>query len=141
MRNRIWTALLLLTALPLVSLPGRAQTNPAALQQSLEQGRRTYQIHCASCHGSTGQGDGPVAKDLKIAPTDLTRLTARNNGQFPRDQTYMTIDGRQEVRGHGTSTMPVWGLSFQVQGSDKNQETEVRERIQDLLAYLRSIQK
>jgi hypothetical protein len=37
--------------------------------------------------------------------------------------------------------MPVWGFTFQVQGSDRNQEGEVRERILDLLTYLESIQQ
>ena len=24
----------------------------------------------------------------------------------------MVIDGRQKIRGHGTSRMPVWGMTF-----------------------------
>ncbi|HSG41212.1 MAG TPA: cytochrome c, partial [Thermoanaerobaculia bacterium] len=107
----------------------------------VENGRRTYSVYCASCHGLSGRGDGPVAGDLKVAPTDLTRLAARNEGRFPQDRTYQAIDGRLETRGHGTSRMPVWGATFQVSGSDHDQEREVRERILDLLSYIESIQR
>lgn len=132
--------------LTLVSLAGRplgGQVTQSAekARERVEYGRRAYAAHCASCHGPAGQGDGPVAKDLKVPPTDLTRLTARNGGQFPHDRTYMAIDGRTEIRGHGSSQMPVWGFTFQVRESDRNQEQEVRERILDLLAFLRSIQR
>lgn len=35
---------------------------------SLSHGREIYQIHCIQCHGSSGDGDGPAAKDLDPAP-------------------------------------------------------------------------
>src|SRR5690242_18510605 len=55
------------------------------LRESVAYGRLTYSVYCASCHGKSGRGDGPVAGDLKVAPPDLTRLAARNAGLFPRD--------------------------------------------------------
>lgn len=116
-------------------------TMGALADDRIEQGRKAYSVYCASCHGQAGRGDGPVAGDLKVAPTDLTRLATLNNGRFPRDRTYEVIDGRRETRGHGTAAMPVWGATFQVSGSDHNQEREVRERILDLLSYLESIQQ
>ena len=109
--------------------------------ERVENGRRAYAVYCASCHGQAGRGDGPVAADLKVAPADLTRLAARNGGHFPREMTYQAIDGRAPTRGHGTSEMPVWGATFQVSGSDRDQEREARERILDLLGYLESIQR
>lgn len=146
MKSLMGPGLLILAGLALVPLSGRSMDrqepppqDPA--QERIEHGQRTYLIHCASCHGRSGQGDGPVAKDLKVAPTDLTRLAVRNEGRFPHDQTYMAIDGRLKVRGHGTFEMPVWGMTFQTPGSDRNQEPEVRERILDLLAYLKSVQR
>lgn len=118
-----------------------ALTMGALAEDRVERGRRTYSVYCASCHGQAGRGDGPVAEDLKVAPTDLTRLAAHHQGRFPRDRTQQAIDGRLKTRGHGTSEMPVWGATFQVQGSDHNQEREVRERILDLLSYIESIQR
>ncbi len=118
-----------------------ALTMGALADDRAEQGRRAYSVYCASCHGQAGGGDGPVAGDLKVAPTDLTRLAARNDGRFPRDRTYQVIDGRLATRGHGTAEMPVWGATFQVSGSDYNEEREVRERLLDLLSYIESIQQ
>jgi mono/diheme cytochrome c family protein len=139
----LFLALAGLALFPLYGRPlsGQVSQPQEKTQERVEYGRRTFAAHCASCHGRAGQGDGPVAPDLKVPPADLTRLTARNNGQFPRDRAYMAIDGRTEIRGHGSSEMPVWGLTFQVRESDRNQEQEVRDRILDLLAFLRSIQK
>lgn len=110
-------------------------------QERVERGRRSYATYCASCHGKEGRGDGPVAPDLKVAPTDLTLLSARHGGTFPRERADQVIDGRLAVRGHGTAEMPVWGLTFQVLGSDRNQEDEVRERILDLLTFLEAVQQ
>ncbi|GMR04114.1 MAG: hypothetical protein BMS9Abin23_0003 [Thermodesulfobacteriota bacterium] len=46
--------------------------NPnAPTHKSIEQGRKFFGIYCATCHGKTGHGDGPVGKKY-IAPTDLT---------------------------------------------------------------------
>jgi mono/diheme cytochrome c family protein len=135
----------------------RAQDNPpdnppAATEQKAEQkvvppegnaarGRVSYRIYCASCHGALAKGDGEVGKYLKIPPTDLTRLAARNKGQFPTDRVYAAIDGRDaKVPVHGTRDMPVWGLSFQTEGKDTNQEAEVRGRILDLMTFLRTVQ-
>lgn len=41
---------------------------PAA---TLEQGRDLYRMHCASCHGEAGAGDGPAAKALTYPPRDF----------------------------------------------------------------------
>jgi putative copper export protein len=39
---------------------------------AIVRGERLYQADCASCHGATGQGDGPAARTLPVAPADLT---------------------------------------------------------------------
>ena len=44
-----------------------------AKAQGVEIGRYEYLNSCASCHGTTGKGDGPVVKSLIKPPTDLTR--------------------------------------------------------------------
>jgi len=57
--------------------PGRARTGadvpaltvPGAVS---ERGRDLWAQNCALCHGATGQGDGPAARWLRPAPTDLT---------------------------------------------------------------------
>lgn len=32
-----------------------------------------YRLHCASCHGKTGAGDGPATQLLSVKPGDWTR--------------------------------------------------------------------
>jgi mono/diheme cytochrome c family protein len=117
---------------------GRAA--PAREPARIDAGRRSFRTYCASCHGESAKGDGPLARDLKVRPSDLTALAKAHGGDFPADQVYRAIDGRAVVRGHGAGDMPVWGLNFQERGRDADQAREVRERIRDLLAYLRSIQ-
>ncbi len=103
-------------------------------------GARSYRVHCLNCHGTSGTGDGPMAELLKIVPSDLTRLAARNDGEFPAERVYQTIDGRQEISGHGSRRMPVWGIGFQDLGRDADQEAAVRDKILDLVAYLKTLQ-
>ena len=72
-------------------------------------GRNEFLRACASCQGVSGKGDGPVAKSLRPPPSDLTRLSAANNGVFPVSRVHEVIDGRIERLVHGTRDMPVWG--------------------------------
>jgi mono/diheme cytochrome c family protein len=73
------------------------------------EGRDLYMRYCAACHGNSGTGDGPVAAALEPRPADLTRLRERYGEASPLRQTIAAIDGRQPVRAHGNSAMPVWG--------------------------------
>jgi mono/diheme cytochrome c family protein len=130
-------------ALALLLLAPPALGRPApetAKTERIAGGRLSYRVHCASCHGEQGKGDGPMVKALKVQPADLTRLALSHQGRFPREEVYNAIDGRREVLGHGPGAMPVWGATFQERGNDRPQEREVREKILDLLAYLESIQ-
>ncbi len=47
-------------------------------------GERLYRENCASCHGATGQGDGPAARTQPTAPSDLTtqRLLEYSDGDL-----------------------------------------------------------
>jgi mono/diheme cytochrome c family protein len=121
-----------------------ASAIPAAAEepgQAAERGALLFRIHCASCHGQSATGDGPVAEVLEVQPADLTVLAASHDGDFPSDEIRRSIDGREDLAAHGRREMPVWGLSFQERGRDTDQEEEVRGRIDDLLAYLRTIQR
>jgi mono/diheme cytochrome c family protein len=49
------------------------KTNPvAANESSLTAGQKIYLKRCLSCHGNTGNGDGPNAVDLGIHPAKLS---------------------------------------------------------------------
>jgi len=72
-------------------------------------GKQLFERYCASCHGATGRGDGPVAKSLRPEVPDLTRFAQRHGGFFDRELVERVIDGRHVIASHGTRTMPVWG--------------------------------
>jgi mono/diheme cytochrome c family protein len=96
--------------------------------QGEDVGRMEYVSNCGSCHGRSGQGDGPVAEDLRTRPPDLTLLAKNNGGVFPAVVLHQIIDGRSTLRAHGNYEMPVWGGSIS------------RERILAIIDYLRSSQ-
>lgn len=52
-----------------------------------------YVENCVSCHGSTGQGDGPVATSLSTKPADLTKIAARRDGVWPMLEIMSILDG------------------------------------------------
>ena len=102
--------------------------------------RALYATYCASCHGPTGHGDGPVAEALRVRPSDLTQLARGNGGVFPAEQTRRIIDGRDpHIRAHGTFEMPVWGDAFSRR--EGLSEAEVRTRIEAIVRYLDSMQE
>ncbi|WP_412506512.1 c-type cytochrome [Roseovarius sp. SYSU LYC5161] len=107
-----------------------------------ETGKDEYMNNCASCHGETGAGDGPLADLMTVKVPPLTGLTAANDGVFPMLDVIHTIDGRQGIRGHGYP-MPVWGDRFTGQVDNAGpygSEVIVRGRVLSLAYYLESIQ-
>ena len=117
--------------------PGEAE---GPRQVLIERGRSLYEIHCASCHGASLAGDGPMAKDLDTPPADLTRISKRNGGEFPLSRLYRTIEGADDVPQHREREMPRWGSAFQDPGSDADQRDEARARILQLIYYIESAQ-
>lgn len=121
----------------------RTADSQLKVEAARSHGALSFQIHCASCHGLDGCGGGPVAEHLRVAPADLTKLLERDDAgklEFPAERLRLMIDGRDDVRGHGSREMPVWGLTFQDAGRDANQEEVVLEKIADLVEYLRILQ-
>jgi mono/diheme cytochrome c family protein len=82
-------------------------------------GRELYVRYCASCHGVGGRGDGPASKALRRRPSDLTRVKERYGGEYPIREVMAAIDGRNPVRAHGDSAMPVWGVVFEQEKEEK----------------------
>ena len=108
-------------------------TNHAAL------GGYLFKTYCATCHGTSARGDGPLADSMRRRPANLTEIAKRNKGTFPRDMVYQIIDGRQKVPGHGGPDMPVWGDAF-LRTADGADEASVKHRIQALVDYLETLQ-
>lgn len=105
-------------------------------------GKQLYEQYCASCHGVSGRGDGPVSKSLSIEVPDLTRLAQRHGDRFNRELIERVIDGRHVVGAHGTRTMPVWGEDLtRSQLGDPNAERGTRIVITRLADYLWQMQR
>jgi mono/diheme cytochrome c family protein len=136
----------LLVAIALFSGIGAAQNKPSDTQSGADgvrlidsiQGPNLYKAYCAVCHGPAAKGDGPMAKSLKTAPSDLTRISARNSGMFPGAKVRRIIAGEEPLAaGHGTRDMPVWGPIFSQVAWDQDLG---RVRVDNLARYLQSLQ-
>jgi mono/diheme cytochrome c family protein len=122
------------------AVPVSAQTpGSAPSPESRVSGKSVFTTYCASCHGESGRGNGAVAIFLRRRPADLTQIAIRNKGTFPADRVHAMIDGRQVVKVHGDSQMPVWGDAFAKSATDSD-ERAVKAKIDSLVEYLESIQ-
>lgn len=117
-----------------------------ATAQDFAYGENLFATYCAACHGPTGAGDGSVSELFTQAPRNLQLLTADNGGTFPFTETLTAIDGRREIRAHG-SNMPVWGDAFFAEGFEGTQphpntspEDVAAIRIVALVYYLQTLQ-
>jgi mono/diheme cytochrome c family protein len=137
-----WSIAGLITILVLAHGMGQAQSRkpmPPLLTDSLV-GRDLYDSYCASCHGRTGRGDGPVAPALKKPPADLTTLARRHGGAYPAALVEATLNGTREpdpAGAHGSSEMPIWGALFRQLDS---KESVAKVRVDSLVTYLATIQ-
>lgn len=113
----------------------------AAWAEEWTAGQIEFNDACAACHGVNADGKGPMADQLKKPAADLRILKQKNGGVFPFDVVFRTIDGRNDVRAHG-SEMPVWGSQFKAataaQGPEAS-EINTLGRIAAIVYYLESL--
>lgn len=100
-----------------------------------------FATYCAVCHGASGRGDGVEGLDKK--PADLTRLSARNGGEFPTTRVMSQIWGYAGGKGHGV--MPEFaplmvGDRVLYDGGD-GIATPTPERLVALAEYLKTLQR
>jgi hypothetical protein len=85
-----------------------------------------------------------VSEVLTVVVPPLTGLSEANGGVFPMQDVIAIIDGRTDVRAHG-SGMPVWGAVFEdplaAEVTGQSADFIARGRILSLAYYLESIQK
>jgi mono/diheme cytochrome c family protein len=130
-----------LLAILLLGTPAMAQsdsTTPAKSQANYS-GSALFTSYCASCHGVAAKGDGPLADQLRIRPSDLTLLARHNKGKWDGEKVRRSIDGRDPLKGHGGTDMPVWGDAFKASRED-NTEDAVKAKIEALVEHIQSIQ-
>ncbi len=92
------------------------------------EGRALYVSYCLLCHGTSGKGDGPLAKAMKIDPADLT-TTVRSRSDTILMKIITGI-GRQTITGRDrhnllSDAMPEWTDIFS------------ESQLKSLIAYLR----
>ncbi len=130
-----------LAALPIMlSIPGTLTAQ--------EIGKASFMANCAVCHGGDGKGGGPIIDFLNAAPSDLTKISERNGGQFPIQRIYAIIADAEQTRGHGTSEMPIWGNRFNAEiiaeegdyGAGTSGIPTAQSRILELVYFLATIQ-
>lgn len=97
-----------------------------------------FSNYCATCHGESAQGDGPLAAMLRKRPANLTLLARSNGGVFSPEMVAQIIDGRKPLAGHGGGDMPAWGDAFarSAEGSES-----IPDKIKAIVTYLETIQQ
>jgi mono/diheme cytochrome c family protein len=118
------------------SLQVASDQAPPARSAEPMSGAQLFRTHCASCHGETAGGAGPISAQLRNAVPDLTTFSARNGGMFPAERVRQMIEGRGPTA-HGDRSMPVWGDVFRRQGAD----AAAAIRIDSIVTFLQSIQR
>lgn len=126
-----------------------AVTTPELTSADLVKAAEDFTTYCSVCHGRDARGNGPVAKELKTPPADLTGIAARAGGEFSAEKVFKTIEGLDMPAAHGTSEMPIWGALFVRQAVGEgvlieDAKTAARvatDRIKRLVRYLESIQE
>jgi mono/diheme cytochrome c family protein len=128
-----------LAAVLLLPAVASAQAEQPQQFKQVTTGAEVYRTYCATCHGTSGRGDGPLASSMNRKPANLLEIAKRNGGVFPAEMVFKTIDGRTPVRGHGGPDMPVWGEAFQ-KSREAGDQQRVNSVIQSLVDYIDSIQ-
>lgn len=106
-------------------------------------GALLFANNCASCHGANAMGDGPLADGLSVTPPDLTTISARNGGVFPRNQVASIIDGLDRGE-HFAAAMPEFGagdLGPLVMTDDGGNPVPIPADLLALTEYLERIQQ
>jgi len=121
MKNIIHTVILLTL---FAVTPIAVSANPLTAYE----GRGLYVSYCQLCHGTSGKGDGPLAKAMKISQVDLTTTVRARSDTFLKR--IISGKGRQTITGRDrhnllSDAMPEWKDIFS------------ESQLKSLIAYLR----
>lgn len=108
-----------------------------------ETGKDVFMQYCATCHGETADGKGPMTDLLTVEVPDLSQLSANNDGAFPMLEVIHIIDGRTGMRAHG-GPMPVYGAIFDDEVESPGPygaPLYTRGKVLSIAYYLESLQK
>lgn len=74
-------------------------------------GKSLWSVHCASCHGKMGLGDGSKAAQLKTQPDDFSKAAFQN--QSDGSLFYKVVEGRDDMPAYKKKipdTDDIWSL-------------------------------
>lgn len=116
--------------IPLVAigfaLPGSALAGDAAA------GKTLFEANCASCHGTSGKGDGPVGAALNPPPRDFTvgdfKFDANGDGTPGEDADLTLVIQKGAMAYGGSALMAPW-------------PTLTDEQVTDVIAYIRTLKQ
>ena len=91
-------------------------------------GEAHYLLFCANCHGVDADGNGPYARLLKVAPTDLTTLRTAGE-QSVSERVLNAINGRHEVGEGQEPKMPIFSENLEV------------KTVYQIVEFLKTVQK
>jgi high-affinity iron transporter len=97
-----------------------AESTGGSTAGSMGDAAAIFKAKCATCHGPTGHGDGPLAASLNPKPRNY------------HDKAYMatrTDDDLYNSIFNGKSAMPPWGKSGQLTSA----------QVHEMVAYVRSL--
>lgn len=122
---------LLITAVVFLSGAVTAAFSESKTDSKVFKGQVTFQYYCTTCHGVSGMGDGPAAKEiykyLKIAPRNLS--DEKFQSSRTDKQLFTAISGGMHSKAHKVAQMPAWGKTFS------------KEEIEQVIAYVRTLRK
>ena len=125
------------------ALPVSAEEDSSSPMTAAQMGADLYQNYCATCHGKSAAGDGPLSEYFTTQVPALTQLSANNNGEFPLARVVHLIDGGQQMPFH-RGAMPSFGPTMMEETAGTvgalNAEVYTRGQILLIAEYLASIQ-
>jgi len=99
--------------------PLTSPTGVALAMSDIANGKMVYGENCATCHGSTGRGDGYVRFNPRVADLTSPAIQRKLDGELIK-----TIH-----EGRSNTAMGSWRLALS------------EEEIHDVVAYLRTLKK
>lgn len=76
----------------------KSKVNPLKSDaSSISDGKTLWTLHCKSCHGTKGMGDGPKAAQLKTEPGDFSKAVTQS--QTDGSLFYKISKGRDDMPG------------------------------------------